>query len=82
MNPDADESYHMADTLSDRQADRDWWVSNCRVWAVNRVNCVPAEAALFSETDFGHSHVSVSCACLWRFKTCNFCHARRNPIFP
>ncbi|GFG31856.1 hypothetical protein Cfor_02664 [Coptotermes formosanus] len=24
MNPDADESYHMADTFSDRQADRDW----------------------------------------------------------
>ena len=45
------------------------------------MNCILAETVLFSQTDFGHSHVSVTCACLWRFIECNFCHAHRNPNF-
>jgi hypothetical protein len=45
---------------------------------VNRINCIPAETVLFSQIDFGLSHVSVTCACLWHFKTSNFSHARRN----
>jgi len=33
---------------------------------VNRMNCILAETVSFSQTDFGHRHVSVTCASLWR----------------
>lgn len=33
---------------------------------MNKVNCILAETVSFSQTDFGHSHVSVTCASLRR----------------